>query len=91
MAPGDMKRMKLFAGSCVAIQQGNVGGSNATVMLLRALPSQKTLSGSMVLNRLWSSNFPDQSSSRKVSAKGDFGRYVSQSVSDIKLFFLNCV
>jgi hypothetical protein len=72
LAPADMRRMQLFAGSCVAVRLGGGG----TVLLLRALPSPKTLPGSLVLSRLWSSNFSDQyqSSSRKVAAKSDFGR-----------------
>lgn len=72
MSPGDMKKLKLFAGSCVAVL---VGGINT--LHLRVLPSPKSLPGSLVLNRIWSSNFSDQSSvsgSRKVAVIGDAGR-----------------
>ena len=69
LSPGDMKKLKLFGGSCVTIQ---LPGSN--VVLLQAIPSPKALSGSLVLSRLWSSNFAEQSTSIKVAALGDFGR-----------------
>lgn len=83
LSPGDMKKLKLFGGSCVTIQ---LPGEN--LVLLQAIPSPKTLSGSLILSRLWSSNFAEQSSSRKVAAIGDFGRYVV-SLIVCSAFFVN--
>lgn len=74
MSSGDMKKLNLFGGSCVAL---HAGGSS---LHLRALPSPKTLPGTVVLNRIWSSNFSEQSGSRKVAVLGDFGRCVEISV-----------
>ena len=70
-----MKRMKLFGGSCVRVQL-----ADQNTILLRALPSQKTLSGTIVLNRLWSSNFIGQVKNRKVATIGDFGRLLDYSL-----------
>ena len=71
MSTSDMKKMRLFSGSCVSIM---INSSN--ILLLQVGLSPKTQSGTLVMNRLWSSNFIDQSN-REVTAVGDFGRYTS--------------